>query len=202
MDNMQIYNKLRQPPPQALKPIQAGRLKGKTDVNPMWRIQALTETFGACGQGWKYEIVNQWTEEGANGEKAAFCNINLYVKLGDKWSEPIPGVGGSMLIAKEKNGLYTSDECYKMALTDAISVACKALGMAGNVYWQQDPTKYISPQAAPKAIQCSKCGQPITAVKNKTGQTLTPDQLVKQTGGLCMQCYMDSRIVPETQNGA
>lgn len=29
-----------------------------------------------------------------------------------------------------------------MALTDAISVACKALGVAADVYWNMDATKY------------------------------------------------------------
>ena len=35
-----------------------------------------------------------------------------------------------------------SDECFKMALTDAISVAAKAIGVAADVYWQKDRTKY------------------------------------------------------------
>lgn len=47
-----------------------------------------------------------------------------------------------MYVANEKNGPYTSDECYKMALTDAISVACKALGVAADVYWDSDRSKY------------------------------------------------------------
>jgi hypothetical protein len=47
-----------------------------------------------------------------------------------------------MFIAKEKSGLYTSDEAYKMALTDAISVSCKALGIAADIYWSKDNTKY------------------------------------------------------------
>lgn len=38
--------------------------------------------------------------------------------------------------------MHISDECYKMALTDAISVACKALGVAADVYWSSDVTKY------------------------------------------------------------
>jgi hypothetical protein len=29
-----------------------------------------------------------------------------------------------------------------MALTDAISVACKSLGMAADIYWESDRTKY------------------------------------------------------------
>ena len=44
------------PPQDALKPITAGRLKGKSDINPQWRIQALTEQYGICGVGWAYEI--------------------------------------------------------------------------------------------------------------------------------------------------
>ena len=47
-----------------------------------------------------------------------------------------------MLVASESKGLYVNDECYKMALTDAISVACKALGMGADVYWNKDTTKY------------------------------------------------------------
>ena len=35
MDNLEIYNSLRQVPQNAQKPIQAGRLKGMTDINPM-----------------------------------------------------------------------------------------------------------------------------------------------------------------------
>ena len=54
-------------------------------------------------------------------------------------------------MTNEKNGLYTSDECFKMALTDAISVACKALGIGADVYWDKDSTKYnqTSIQATP-----------------------------------------------------
>jgi hypothetical protein len=65
-DNMKIYEKVRSCPANALKPIQAGRLKGKSDINPMWRIKMLTETFGAVGFGWYYDITRQWTETGAN----------------------------------------------------------------------------------------------------------------------------------------
>lgn len=144
-EHLKLYNAVRTAPQEALKQIAAGRLKGKSDINPMWRIKTLTEHFGPCGFGWYYEITSQWLERGSGNEVAAFCNINLYVKFGDEWSKPIQGTGGSSFVASEKNGLYTSDECYKMALTDAISVACKALGMAADVYWNSDRTKYDQP---------------------------------------------------------
>ena len=141
---MKLYNAVRTPPKAALRTIRAGRLKGKTDINPMWRLKALTENFGPCGVGWKYVITKQWLEEGGNGEIAAFTNIDLYIKVDDEWSAAIPGTGGSSFVAKERSGLYTSDECFKMALTDAISVACKALGFAADIYWEADASKYTA----------------------------------------------------------
>ncbi len=149
MNNMDIYEHVRQCPQDALKPIQAGRLKGKSDINPMWRIKMLTQLFGAVGIGWYYTIDKQWMEA-CGDEIAAFVNISLYIRVNNEWSKPIQGTGGSMFAAKEKNGIYVSDEGYKMALTDAISVACKALGFAADVYWNTDSTKYQQPRA-PKA---------------------------------------------------
>ena len=164
MGNLDIYNALKEVPPEALKEITGGRLKGMSDINPMWRIKALTEQFGICGIGWKYETVNKWLEPGANGNIAAFVDINLYVKVGDEWSAPIHGTGGSMFVAKESAGLHTSDECFKMALTDAIGVACKALGMAANVYWNKDHTKYTrgDQQPANKQDALDVFNEPIT----------------------------------------
>lgn len=145
----ELWDKLNRPPKFALKTIMAGRLKGKSDINPQWRYRALTEQLGPCGYGWKFEIVRLWLEPGANGEMAAFAQINLYVKL-DEWSEPIPGVGGSKLIAKEGSGPHTNDEAYKMAITDALSTASKMLGVAADVYmglW--DGSKYVEAGVAP-----------------------------------------------------
>ena len=45
-ENLKIYNAVRECPKEALKPISAGRLKGKSDINPMWRIKKLTELVG------------------------------------------------------------------------------------------------------------------------------------------------------------
>lgn len=140
--NLELYNKVRVVPDEAQKPIGGGRLKGMTDINPMWRIKTLTEQFGPCGKGWYFEILEERIEEGANGEKVAFTKINLYVKYGEEWSKPVQGTGGSSFIAKERSGLYTSDECFKMALTDAISVSCKSLGIGADIYYAKDRTKY------------------------------------------------------------
>ena len=145
-ENLSIYNQVKEVPQEAKKEIKGGRLSGMTDINPMWRVRQLTELFGPCGFGWSYEITEKRLEQGANDTVAAFVDINLYVKHNDEWSKPIPGTGGSAFVAKERSGLHTSDECFKMAMTDAISVACKALGFGADVYWEKGNTKYDTPQ--------------------------------------------------------
>lgn len=199
MDNMELYEKVRKCPDNALRQIQAGRLKGKSDINPMWRIKVLTENFGACGIGWYYDITRQWLETGANGEISAFCNIDLYIKVGDEWSKPIQGTGGSAFIAKEKNGLYTSDESYKMALTDALSVACKALGFAADVYWNADgQTKYdrqqnTGNQQTQQPPVCKVCGKPIEGATDDSGVFRSPLEVQKMCNGVCVQCFLTGK---------
>lgn len=141
-ENLVIYEKFGKTPSIAQKKIEAGRLKGMTDINPMYRIKALTETFGPVGIGWYYDITNKWTEKGADGVISAFVDINLYIKYNGEWSMPIQGTGGSAFVSKEKDRLYTDDDAYKKALTDAISIACKALGMCADIYYSKDNQIY------------------------------------------------------------
>lgn len=186
MGNLDIYESCREVPENAKKTIGAGRLKGKTDINPMWRIKKLTELFGPCGIGWYYTMENKWTEE-AGGEIAAFVDINLYIKSGGEWSKPIHGTGGSMLAANEKGGLHLSDECYKMATTDAISVACKQLGIGADVYWNADSTKY-SATGQPAQPRTEKATEPmlkqIETICKKHGTT---PEYVCRSAGVCWE---------------
>ena len=138
MENLCLYNAVRSVPAEAQKQIDGGRLKNKIEINPMWRLKTLTEQFGPCGIGWRYEIIKQWLEPSTSEEITAFTTINLYIKYEGEWSEAIPGTGGSSFLTKEKDRLYTNDNCYKMALTDALSVACKALGIGADIYWDKD----------------------------------------------------------------
>lgn len=143
MENMNIYDQAREVPETAKKTISAGRLKGFTDVNPMWRIKRLTEIFGPCGIGWRYEPIHREIQT-FNGETCVFIDIMLYVvdpETGE-WSKGIYGTGGSKLVTTERSGPYVSDEAFKMAQTDALSVACKNLGIGADVYFEKDRTKY------------------------------------------------------------
>lgn len=157
---MYIYEQSRTVPEEALKPIKGGRLNGFTDINPMWRIKKLTELYGPCGEGWYIDLRDRWLDS-AGDEIVATVIIELYTKNGDEWSRPILGIGGSKFATKERSGLYVSDEMYKMALTDAISVACKHLGFAADIYYAKDRTKYDIPNDIEKgADNARRMGEP------------------------------------------
>lgn len=152
MENTYIYNKIKSVEEKYTKKITGGRLNGMTDIKPQWRFQKMTEIFGACGIGWYYEETRREYKE-YDGQVAVFIDINLYFRfpkideftdrvVGHEWSKPIHGTGGSMFVAKEIKGMYVSDEAVKMALTDALSVAMKAIGMAADIYMGMPATKY------------------------------------------------------------
>lgn len=135
MENMELYDRVKSVPGDAQRTIEAGRLKGMTDINPMWRIEVLTREFGQCGKGWKTTDI-KYVERHYGEESVLSCSLNLVYfdqTFGD-WSAPIFGVGAAKSRVKEKNGIYIDDEAVKKAYTDALSVACKALGIGAEIY--------------------------------------------------------------------
>ena len=140
MNNLEIYEKGRMVPPEAQKQFSNGKFSG-TDINPMWRIKKLTELFGPAGIGWYTETISERSEQHGN-VTMAIVDLNLYVKYEGEWSKPIFGTGGNILV-NAKGG--TSDEGYKMAYTDALGIACKALGIGADIWFGQDKTKYTNP---------------------------------------------------------
>lgn len=172
-DNLRIWNQCKQVPTQHLKPIQAGRLKGKSDISPQWRMQIMTEMYGPCGVGWKYAIDKLWTEKGNGNEVFAFAQISLYTKEGDNWSEAIPGIGGHFLIEQESKGPHNNDEAYKMATTDALGVAMKALGVAADIYLGLfDGSKYM--KEAPKPVTGDSSKGKTSAAEPEMGGSTPP----------------------------
>ena len=137
------YEALRRPPQEALRTIEFGALKGKSDINPQWKYEAMTEEFGLCGIGWKFEIADkEMVPVQQTGEVMIFVVVNLYVKDGESWSAPIPGCGGDFLIKRDKNGMHGNDEGLKMAITDALGNAAKMIGVAADIYRGMYNTKY------------------------------------------------------------
>jgi len=180
MSNMTIWDKLRTPHKDALKTIQAGRLKGMSDINPQWRLMAMTEQFGPIGVGWWYSVVAVEYPLGPEGQVACMVQIEMYIIQDGKTSSPISGVGGSTLVAKESKGLRLNDEALKMATTDALSVAMKQLGVAADVYMNNmDGSKYQKPEdvAAMSEEISQEQGQEILQLINDSGADI--DEFLK-----------------------
>ena len=188
MSNLDLYNRVKQPPQDALKPFDNGKFKG-TDINPMWRIRTLTEVFGPCGFGWYTKINRMWTESAAdNSNTAVFCEVELYVKMDGEWSKPIVGIGGNTFERKTKNGSSVSDEAYKMAYTDALGIACKALGFGADIWWKYEETKHTQQEE----IFCTCCGKPIKETLID-GKWYSPESIAKASSKsygkvMCYSC--------------
>lgn len=197
--NMRFYGLVQDTPTEAKKEIGAGRLKGYTDINPMWRIKRLTEVFGPAGFGWWTQNEEFMFEECKTGETAVFCTLELVVvdPETEKESRPIKGVGGNKFVANEKNGPYCNDEAMKMAYTDALSIACKALGFSHDIYFSKDRTKYSlaedeareeGPSAEDFKIITSRIQKGIAKVTadmdKEAKDKFTQDVIVKHIGGV------------------
>ena len=197
--NMRFYGQVQDTPQEARKEIGAGRLKGYTDINPMWRIKRLTEVFGPAGFGWWTQNEKFTFEECKTGETAVFCTLELVVvdPESDLASHPITGVGGNKFVANEKNGPYCNDEAMKMAYTDALSIACKALGFSHDIYFSKDRTKYsMAEDEAKEEGPSAEDFQAITAriqkgitkvtadMDKEAKDKFTQDVVVKHIGGV------------------
>jgi hypothetical protein len=188
--NMALWDKYALPPTEALKAFDNGQFKG-TDISPMWRIRCLTEEFGPCGFGWYSEIVEHWTE--TVGEVVmTFVNIRLYIKRGDEWSKPISATGGNKAL-RTKNG-KPSDECYKMAYTDALGGACKLLGIGGAVYWERGYSKYEQDYIPDKQPEAPKeiYGTPIVEVPEYDWMKESEADI--EYRALCLKAFSEDKL--------
>lgn len=193
--NLELWESWADVPENAQKVITAGRLKGMTDISPIWRYRVLTEKYGPCGFGWYTDEEKYELHEGSKEQIVATCTLKLYVKdqSSGEWSKGITGQGGAMFINLETKGLYTNDEAFKMAYTDAVSVACKQLGIGANIYWSRGvDTKYGMPEQQSRTdddplgeLYCSVCGAdiamgPYKATMKQFGKALCPSCIKKE----------------------
>lgn len=122
----------------------AGGFSGKS-IDPVYRLQRLTEIFGPCGQGWGFEQTERWREEFATKDgpvSVVFVRGKLWYVEGGERCETCEHTGGTVADR-------TPDEAYKMAETDALGKCALDLGLAADVYLGlHDGDKYQRPAPA------------------------------------------------------
>jgi hypothetical protein len=144
-ENLTIWNTLGRTSPDQTKGFsRAGGFRG-TAVKPVYTEQKMTELFGPCGIGWGFSEPTFQLVPGSDGQTAVYCWLSLWYVHDGARSQPVPGVGGDMVIVKQSSGLRTDDEAFKKAFTDAIGNAMKHIGMSADVHMGRfDDSKYVN----------------------------------------------------------
>ena len=154
---------IRRPPKWALQPITAGRLRGKSNINSQWRIDAMNQQYGPCGQGWSWRLTDITFQE-IGPETICIARVEVATRDG----APVPGVGSAKIgVVEKKSGLRADDDAVKKATTDALSYALRFYGVAGDVYlgaW--DDIKYHDlPMDTPPAWNQASIGKEIAKIQ-------------------------------------
>lgn len=171
------YEKLSRPPEWALEPIDFGKLSGKTAIDPQWRIDAMTEVYGTCGIGWKFEVDPPIIHE-APDEVMLYLVVKLYIRDPEtkEWSAPIIGAGGDRIVIKDKKGRWGNQEAYKMCLTDALGNAMKYIGVAASIYRKEfDGNRYVHAPKCPFEEEPSKPEKETDAAKEALMSKVTQE---------------------------
>lgn len=181
--NVRFYSRFMSTPKDAQKSFNNGSFSG-TDINPMWRIKILTEVFGPAGFGWWTSNVRyKFEESAATNEVHVFCELDLYVKDPEtgEVSQPIYGIGGNTYIKQWSKGAKASDEAMKMAYTDAMSIACKALGIGHDIWYSNDRTKYTATEDnVPTVKKAEPAAKEQTKEPEKAGMTEDIASIMKE----------------------
>ena len=73
---------------------------------------------------------------------------------------------------KNADGLFIDDEAYKKAYTDALGIACKALGFGADIYWGRNDSKYDSGTATTASSSAKESdSKPETAAAPQKAET-------------------------------
>ncbi len=147
-----LWETLRVIDRKATKPFtRSGGFRG-TQIDPVWRIQRMTEVFGPVGEGWGWEQTGDRITDGMvfvgvrvwylpAGEKPKWPEHDSGAPLNARWTGP--QWGGDVLMLTRGGKTQPNDEAFKMAMTDALGKALLSIGLAADVYMGLfDDSKY------------------------------------------------------------
>lgn len=167
-ENLALWHQVEKTPESQTKAITGKPYKG-TSPKPYYLVQKATETFGPCGIGWGFEIVNERVESGAEGDKVHIAHIRVWYEWNGKRGQ-VEHVGQTMLAGKNRNGPFTDEDAPKKSVTDALVKALSMIGFAGDIFMgRYDDSKYVSDLKAEEAGQkaADKAHKPISAAEQK-----------------------------------
>ena len=216
--NMDLWGKVFVTDKAHVSEIKGKSYKGNSP-RPYYLIQKATETFGPCGIGWGYRIVEQGTQEvrypeplGNTGNTVERLMINHWVlvefwyKLDGVKSEPIQQYGGTKLSYRTSAGKQEFDEdAQKKSVTDALIKCMSCVGFAGDIFsGRWDDSKYHQEQEEKKQQQGQRQQQNAQQRQGQGQQRQEQQQNTQQAQGQQKRPIAQhaSQMTPEGQANA
>ena len=216
--NMDLWGKVFVTDKAHVSEIKGKSYKGNSP-RPYYLIQKATETFGPCGIGWGYRIVEQGTQEvrypeplGNTGNTVERLMINHWVlvefwyKLDGVKSEPIQQYGGTKLSYRTSAGKQEFDEdAQKKSVTDALIKCMSCVGFAGDIFsGRWDDSKYHQEQEEKKQQQGQRQQQNAQQRQGQGQQRQGQQQNAQQAQGQQQRPIAQhaSQMTPEGQANA
>jgi hypothetical protein len=148
-DNLALWHKVEKTDPGQVKPITGKSYKG-TSPKPHYLIQKATETFGPCGIGWGFKVLDERIENGAMiepgfFERASIARVLVWYKWDGERGE-VEHVGGTTYAGRYSSGkIFTDEDAPKKSVTDALIKALSMIGFAGDIFMgRYDDSKYVN----------------------------------------------------------
>ena len=190
--NMDLWQTLFTTNRHEVKPITGKSYRGDSP-KPYYLIQKATETFGPCGIGWGYKVVDHgfneyvYNEALPNGSAIERKKINHWalVEFWYKWkgekSEPIQQFGGTQAAyISSKNKAEFDEDVTKKSVTDALIKCMSCIGFAGDIFsGRWDDSKYHQEQQERQQQQNQQNNQqqqPAVKKKATNAAQLTPEK--------------------------
>ena len=120
--NMELWNEVCESDPAQLKKV--SMRGGFISIDAHSQVKAVTEAFGACGEGWKFD-----TYEIETSGEFFLVKVLAYRRLSDRWSEPIVQYG----CQKWGTG-PTAADTPKKAVTDGLTKCFSYWGFNADVF--------------------------------------------------------------------
>ncbi len=167
---MAMWDRLMPTDPKYTKAFDRGGFKG-TATNATYIVRKLTEEFGPCGAGWRFVLDDEQIIDGhtlhENGDKAKLHVVRGHLEyrqtgmnaiaVDDPWFATSPQFGQTMLVGRNKNGLFTDEEAPKKSITDCISKCAVLLGIAADVHLGLfDDNKYVNQRKQEEAAEAAE----------------------------------------------
>lgn len=173
MDNLALWNAVEKTDPTHTKAITGKPYQG-TSPKPHYLVMKATETFGPCGIGWGFTIVDERIEDGAGGERMHIARVKVWYEWAGKRGE-VEHVGGTQFSGMRSNGKpFTDEDAPKKSVTDALVKALSMIGFAGDIFMgRYDDSKYVNDLRAEAKAEARRPLQPAPA--NDPADAVSPD---------------------------